>query len=138
MTKLIGSLIVSVFLAMIFMTCSKDEDAKPTVDIVGSWLLFSETDSNCSIPADNYSYTDTDGCDDGECDIYTFKKDGTYSFVYKSSSSTTKDEGTYTVSGNEITFLDDYVFLAEIKNNRLTLTSIIGYGCDTKLVLIKQ
>lgn len=103
--------------AMMFASCGKEDNNPSGNDtpggnnlsqteemIVGSW---NETESL-------YIFTQGGACDtssmfeEGEYTVMTFNADKTYTSVYHSNYGDTEDNGTWSVSGNTVTFTDEF------------------------------
>lgn len=119
--------------------CDKAEKEEPTIDITGEWVWVSTTYTHCAHTGDSES--DIDGCADGDCDVYTFKANGTFVEDYFGDEYT----GKYTIIGQNITVTfddDDYIFkgIITLTGPKLTIRSTEpdDAGCDVEMILVKR
>ncbi len=81
MRKFFGILAIAIAFVATFSSCDKEEKGGDN-DIIGTWLM----------RADEYHYFDA-----------TFKKDGSYEWMWKGASGRVMDKGSYTYENNVIT-----------------------------------
>lgn len=123
------------------VSCSDDEK-KINHPIVGTWTLFSESATDCT--DSEYDYEDTYTCTPEECLTVTFKSNGKFVIKYTEDGDTETEEGTYTISGTEITMCypdtppDCETVSFVIDGSILTTTSVDELsGCTYTVVFIK-
>ncbi len=121
--------------AITFSACS-DDDKEPTLpvtpeNIAGTWQLthedWREFSNGKKIDSSSENYPD----EDGDYNTFSFDKSGTYiiTYYYHDKADSSPREGTYSISGNTITF-DFYMGIS----NTLEIKKLT----ESQLVLIKR
>ncbi len=111
-----SSIFYPLILNLILLSCNKSLTSPGTQvdDLVGVWKIQKGIQTNCADPADNHSFTYTDGCytdarsGNTTCITISFTKDGKYSVLTRitptgGQAQSLSENGTYTVSGSTLT-----------------------------------
>lgn len=141
MKKLNILILRALFFGAILVSCNDDEK-KINHPIVGTWTLLSESASDCTDPLNDYE--DTYTCTPDECVTVTFKSNGKFVVNYTEDGDTETEQGTYTISENEITLCypdtppDCETISFVIDGSTLTTTGVDEFdGCTYTVVLVK-
>jgi hypothetical protein len=133
--------ILLILCAVAIVSCNDDEK-KISHPIVGTWTLLSESASDCTDPLDEYE--DLYDCTPDDCITVTFKSNGKFVIKYIEDGDTDTEQGTYTLSGNEITLCypdippDCETMSFVIDGSTLTTTGVDEFvGCTYTVVLGK-
>lgn len=130
-------LLISIFCQLVLSSCN-DNDNDKVNPIVGTWTLTSSTQVDCDNP-DNEG-TETYTCTSTDCQKVTFTTDGKYTDEEIVGGVTETQNGTYTLSGNQIITCDATddcgVVTYTVSGDTLTIT-LRDAGCDQTLVLKK-
>ncbi|MCK6618627.1 MAG: lipocalin family protein [Cyclobacteriaceae bacterium] len=141
MKKLNILILGALFFGAMLVSCNDDEK-KINHPIVGTWTLLSESASDCTDPLNEYE--DTYTCTPDECVTVTFKSNGKFVITYLEDGDEETEQGTYTISGTEITLCypdvppDCETISFVIDGLTLTTTGVDEFdGCTYTSVLIK-
>lgn len=141
--------LVLVLMTVLVVSCSKDEKT-----VVGNWNFSSVVSTNCTDSADNGTVNFTNGCFKESVFGFEIELCGTAVFTdknYTFNSKTTifgeteniSETGTYTISGDKITFTattgeKTEGTLNSDRNSLVINTKDDDTGCDQAITLIKK
>ncbi len=136
--------IISLLLLALFISaCDNESSETPEHDgseLIGIWTVTSAVAANCDDPDENGSFATV--CTTIDCLKVEFKADGTFVSTDLEDGVTTNNNGTYTVSGDQLTITegtDVQVATFGINNGTLTLQgNEIETGCDVSTTLAKD
>ena len=125
------------------IACDNDSEPSPGDDasvLEAVWVVTSAVAENCDDASENGTFTSV--CTPTDCLSVEFRADGTFVSTELEDGVTTTDEGTYTVSGNQLTLTEggmSEVATFSIDGNTLTLSgSDAETGCDFTTSLTKE
>jgi|GEM_PF-3780653 len=137
--RLIGLLLLTLF----FSACDNEPSDTPESDgseLIGIWTVTSAIAANCDDPDENGSFAAV--CTTIDCLKVEFKADGTFVSTDLEDGVTTNNNGTYTVSGDQLTItegMDVQVATFAIDNGTLTLQgNEVETGCDVTTTLSRD
>ncbi|WP_170827446.1 lipocalin family protein [Roseivirga sp. 4D4] len=137
--RIIGLLLLVLFIS----ACDNEPSGTPEDDaseLVGIWTVTFASAANCDDPDENLSFAPV--CTSTDCLKVEFKADGTFVSTDLEDGVTTINNGTYTVSGNQMTITEDMdvqVATFEIESGTLTLQgNEAETGCDVSTTLTKD
>lgn len=140
--RFIPIVISSLFTALIFSGCD-NASSTPEVDgadLVGVWTVTSASATNCDDADENGNFTTI--CTSTDCLKVEFKADGTFVSTDLEDGVTATNNGTYTVSGSQITItegMEVQVATFTIEDNMLNLQgNEAETGCDVSTSLTKD
>ncbi|MBO3698592.1 DUF5004 domain-containing protein [Roseivirga sp. E12] len=138
--KRIGGLLLIVLL---INACDNEPSTTPEDDgseLVGVWTVTSAVAANCDDANENGSFGTV--CTTTDCLKVEFKSDGTFVSTDLEDGVTVNNNGTYSVSGDQLTItegMDVQVATFEIQNGTLTLQgNETETGCDVATTLAKD
>lgn len=141
--KLVFFQISSVLMLLLVLSACDNEATTPEDDnsaLVGTWTVTSATTSNCNDASENETRAAI--CTTTDCLTVEFKADGTFVSTALEDGITDIDNGTYAVSGDQLTITQDgmsEVSTFSITGNTLTLNgNETGSGCDFSTSLTKN
>ena len=124
------------------LACDNDSEPSPEVNastLEGVWIVTSAVAENCNDASENGTFASV--CTPTDCLSVEFRADGTFVSTELDDGVTTTDEGTYSVSGNQLTLTEggmSEVAAFTIDGNTLTLSgNEASTGCDFTTSLTK-
>jgi hypothetical protein len=131
------SILPYLLLIGLIISCKDDDVVDP---MLGTWTLYSQSATDCDNPANNYSYIAT--CTASECVKITFKSDSTREMQVTEDNLTVTYTGTYTKSGNQITYCQpngscNTAAYTIVGNTFTTTYTDTSFGCTNIMVLKK-
>lgn len=99
---------------LVVLSCKEEETPNP---LLGTWVGARVTQSDCDDPIDNWSQNVP--CDNTDCVKITFLSHGVLSYEQTLSGTKEVFDGTYTISGKNVTICAD----GSCKTHRYTITA---------------
>ncbi len=135
--------LTALIIIMSVLSACENEATTPEVDgadLIGTWTVTSAVSTNCDEADENGSFGTV--CTSTDCLKVEFKPDGTFVSTELDGGVTTIDNGTYEVTGNEITITqgtDVQIATYEVMDDTLTLNGRENEtGCDVTTNLAKD
>lgn len=128
--------VVVVAITLLFLGCDNEEAVSPNV--VGEWLFYSASFTNCDGGVLDDLDEDFDGCSDNNCIIFKLNSDQTFEYTFYYETGEYISLGEYALVGNQITFTcssgdycDEFKKLnVSVVSDEMTFTGQTESGCD--------
>lgn len=136
------SLIFLAVSALVFASCSSDDEKKPDHPLVGTWILTNYSLSGCN--DESVDYSESTSCTEVECTKIQFKSDGTLVYIETYDGVTDTEPADYVIDGNTVLACESPNDCGDLQTftidgDILTLVSVSeGNGCTETMVLIKE
>jgi hypothetical protein len=142
MNKLHATFLILVSGLLLLNSCGNDEDKENEERLTGNWVAIQLERTGCNnVDANIINSRDLYNCDQASCLTLSLTEDGGYLIVERTGLTEVAEEGTWSVSGNQLIltyseegedFARDRIFV--ISSDQLILTEFIEQtGCEESI-----
>ena len=134
--------LILITLPLIYLSSCKGDDAES--DIIGTWVISSILQSNCTDEANNGTTTPT--CSDTDCVRIVFSAGNEYEIQTTSGGTLRRDSGTFSVDGGNIDLCEEDEgqlecdsFAISVSGSQLVLTATDNStGCQVRTTYVRE